>query len=126
MSASHVLPLSYELLLPQPVHPEEEQRLVLVGQHIAVAGAQPLHQTARVGQRSVRRVRPLEELAVAVGHFLAEEAVLGRSLRVQVETVLVLAGHAVYEAVAVLRGPEAGSAGHKKEGKATGEASLYR
>ena len=71
-------------------------------------------------------MRPLEELAVAVGHFLAEEAVLGRSLRVQVETVLVLAGHAVYEAVAVLRGPEAGSVGEKKEGKATGEASLYR
>lgn len=62
-------------------------------------------------------MRPLEELAVAVGHFLAEEAVLGRSLGVEVQAVLVLAGHAVYEAVAVLRGPEAGSASEKREEK---------
>ena len=53
---------------------------------------------------------PLEELAVAVGHFLAEEAVLGRSLGVKIETVFVLARHAVYEAIAVLCGPKARSA----------------
>lgn len=35
----------------------------------------------------------------------------------EVQAVLVLAGHAVYEAVAVLRGPEAGSASEKREEK---------
>lgn len=63
---------------------------------------------ATVPVRPEARVRPLVERRVPGSHLVAEEAVLGRSLVVQVETLGVHAGGAADERVAVLRRAETG------------------
>lgn len=103
---------SHAAVLPQAVGDLLRLALVL-GQHVAAAQRVPPvvheHPTSTVPEGTEPGVRPLVEGAVPRRHLVAQEAVLGGRLVVEVETVLVQAGGVVNEGVAVLRGAEAGS-----------------